>query len=94
MLDEITLLSFFVFGTSCHYIEMRVQPAPGRTILMCVPGMLGLSVGNLEIEDHLPSSGCRGLIGCQMTPDTAGWLALQLDSCTSRNVSWQTSKAT
>lgn len=64
MLEEITLLSFFVLDSSSHYIESEVRPAPRRS-LMTGPGYPedGLSVGNLEIGAHLPSSSCRGPIG-------------------------------
>ena len=56
MLEEITLLSFFVFDSGSHYIESEVQPAPRRP-LMTGPDYPedGLPGGNLEIGVHLPS---------------------------------------
>ena len=64
MLEEITLLSFFVHDSSSHYIESEVQPAPRKT-WMTGPNYLedGFPGGNLEIGVHLPSSSCRGPIG-------------------------------
>jgi len=64
MLEEITLLSFFVFDSGSHYIESEVRPAPRRT-WMTGPGYPEdeLSVGNLEVGAHLPASSCRGQLG-------------------------------
>ena len=48
LIEEITLLSFFVSDSSSQYIESEVRPAPRRS-LMTGPGCPedGLSVGNL-----------------------------------------------
>ena len=56
MLEEITLLSFFVLDSSSHYIESEVRPAPRRPWMTgpCYPED-GLLVGNLEIGVHLPA---------------------------------------
>ena len=87
MLEEITLLSFFVHDSSSHYIESEVRPAPRRT-WMTGPGYSedGLPVGNLEIGAHLSSSSCRGPIGVSWhLTQPAGWV-FKPDSCTSRSL--------